>query len=61
VNSKSQDISWMGSSSSEGEDRSTTGAFPEGPLAQTPASEDSERIPPTGILEVTEGSWCRWP
>jgi hypothetical protein len=44
----------MGSSSSEGEDRSTTGVFPKGPPAQTPVSKGSERILPTGILEVME-------
>jgi hypothetical protein len=58
----------MGSSSSEDEDRSTTGAFPEGPPpAQTPVKEGGERTPPTGILDVmetqtvpTEESWRRW-
>jgi hypothetical protein len=39
---------------SEGEDRSTTVAFSEGPPAQTPVSEDGERTPLMGILAVVE-------
>jgi hypothetical protein len=60
-------VSWMGSSSSEDEDRSTTRAFSEGPPAQTPTSEVCGRTRLRGILEVmefqmvsAEGSWRCW-
>jgi hypothetical protein len=42
----------MGPSSSEDEETSTTGAFPEGPPAQTPVIECGARRPPVGTLVV---------
>jgi hypothetical protein len=67
VNSSSHETSTMRSPSLEDEEGSTTGAFPEGPPAQTSMSKGSMRRSPTGILMAVgiqmapaEESWCHW-
>jgi hypothetical protein len=57
----------MRSSSYEDEDRSITGAFPEGPPARTPASKGGVKRSQTGILVAVETqmapaeeSWRHW-
>jgi hypothetical protein len=54
VNSKSREVAAMRSTSSEDEDKSIIGAFPEGPPAQTPASKSGTKRSPTEILVVVE-------
>jgi hypothetical protein len=52
ANFSSHEISGMRPSTSEDEDRSTTGAFLEGPPAQTLVNVGGAMRPPTGTLTV---------